>query len=135
MRGLMARRRADELRQQDKRVDMIAGLFIGGTAALADAAEELGDWTNTDFNTGSEAVTYLRSRGVIPADSIGVVTPDQLVVRPDFLIARRIELSALLDLAATFLDALELFYELYEDDSIRREAKTPPHLPRRDPPL
>ncbi len=116
MRGLQARERTDELRRLDTRLDLIAGLFIGGTAPLADAAEELGDETGVDFNTGDEVVSYLRSRALIPADSIGLISTDDLSVTPRFLVAGRIELSALLDLAATFLDALELFYELYESD-------------------
>ena len=116
MRGLQARERTDELRRLDTRLDLIAGLFIGGTAPLADAAEELGDETGVDFNTGDEVVSYLRSRALIPADSIGLVSTDHLSVTPRFLVAGRVELSALLDLAATFLDALEVFYELYETD-------------------
>jgi len=113
MRGLQARERTEELRRADPRLDAIAGLFIGGTAPLADAARELGDWTEFDFQTGNEVAEYLRSRGLIPADSAGLVSLDELVVTARFLVARRIELGPLLDLTATFLDALELFYELY----------------------
>lgn len=118
MRGLQARERTEELRRADPRIDAVAGLFIGGTAPLADAARELGDWTEFDFQTGNEVVEYLRSRGLIAPDSAGLVSLDQLVVTARFLVARRIELGPLLDLAATFLDALELFYELYGDDDM-----------------
>jgi hypothetical protein len=38
------------------------------------------------------------------------------MVTPRFLIAERIALGALMDLAATFLDTLELFYDLYSDE-------------------
>lgn len=116
MRGLQARERSEELRRLDRRLDLVAGLFIGGTAPLADAALELGDGTSFDFNTGDETVPYLKSRALIPMDGVGLVSPKRLSVTPTFLVAGRIELSALLDLAATFLDALELFYELYEAD-------------------
>ncbi len=136
LRGLRARERAEELRRADYRVDAIAGLFIGGTAPLADAAEELGDWTETDFQTGDEVAEYLRSRGLIPPDSAGVVSLDQLVVTADFRVARRIELGPLLDLTAAFLDALELFYDLYDDEDLRAagtaqlpEKGTPPPGP------
>ena len=116
LRCLQARHRAEDLRRADDRVDAIAGLFLGGTAALADAAEELGDWTETDFQTGDEIAEYLRSRGLIAPDSTGVVSLDRLAVTADFRIARRVELGPLLDLTAAFLDALELFYELYDDE-------------------
>lgn len=122
MRGLQARERTDELRRLDTRLDLIAGLFIGGTAPLADAAEELGDETAVDFNTGDEVVSYLRIRALIPADSIGLISTDRLSVTPRFLVAGRVELSALLDLAATFLDALELFYELYDADELSADV-------------
>ena len=118
MRGLQARERAEELRRADPRIGAVAGLFVGGTAALADAARELGDWTEFDFQTGNEVVEYLRSRGLIAADSAGLVSLEQLTVTARFLVARRIELGPLLDLTATFLDALELFYELYGDDDL-----------------
>ena len=122
LRCLQARERADELRRSDDRVDGIASLFIGGTAPLADAAAELGDWTEIDFQTGDEIAEYLRSRGLIPIDSEGVVSPERLVVTANFRIARRIELGPLLDLTAAFLDALELFYELYDEDELEERA-------------
>jgi hypothetical protein len=113
MRVLQARRRAEDLRRADARVAPMAGLFIGGTAALADAAEELGDATHVDFQTGDDTISYLRSRGVIGADAASLVNLDHLIVTSRFLIAERIELGVLLDLSATFLDTLELFFELY----------------------
>lgn len=116
LRGLQARERAEELRRSDDRLDAIAGLFIGGTASLADAAGELGNWTETDFQTGDEIAEYLRSRGLLAPDSAGVVSVDQLAITAEFRLARRIELGPLLDLTAAFLDALELFYELYDDE-------------------
>jgi hypothetical protein len=122
MRVLQARQRAEELRRADPRVAPVAGLFIGGTAALADAAAELGDWTGFDFQTGNEMVSYLRSRGVIARDSAGLIALSDLTVTARFRIGRRIELGPLLDLAATFLDALELFYELYDEREEASEA-------------
>lgn len=122
LRGLQARERADELRRADVRVDAIAKLFIGGTAPLADAARELGDWTETDFENGDETIEYLRSRGLIAPDSAGLVSLDQLVVTTNFRVARRIELGPLLDLAATFLDALELFYDLYDEELLAEDT-------------
>jgi hypothetical protein len=116
LRVLQARRRAEDLRRADARVAPMAGLFIGGTAALADAAAELGDATYVNFQTGDDAIAYLRSRGVIGVDAPGLMSLDQLAVGPEFLVAGRISLGPLVDLAATFLDTLEMFYELYAEE-------------------
>ena len=116
MRVLQARRRAEELRRADSRVGTVARLFIGGTAALADAVADLGDSTAVDFQTGDDAIAYLRSRGVIAADAAGLKSLGQLIVTPHFLIAERVAIGALMDLAATFLDTLELFYELFAEE-------------------
>jgi hypothetical protein len=116
LRVLQARRRAEDLRRADARVAPMAGLFIGGTAALADAAAELGDATYVNFQTGDDAIAYLRSRGVIGVDAPGLMSLDQLAVGPEFLVAGRIALGPLVDLAATFLDTLEMFYELYAEE-------------------
>jgi hypothetical protein len=116
LRVLQARRRAEDLRRADARVAPMAGLFIGGTAALADAVAELGDCTVVDFQTGDDAIAYLRSRGVIGVDAPGLMSLDQLAVGPEFLVAGRIALGPLVDLAATFLDTLEMFYELYAEE-------------------
>src|SRR5690606_31731549 len=79
MRGLQARQRAEELGRIDPRTELIAGLFVAGTAPLVDAARELGDWTEFDFQTGDEIAEYLRSRGLIAPDCPGLVSPEQLV--------------------------------------------------------
>lgn len=116
MRVLQARQRAKDLRRADARLAAVANLFIGGTAALADAVADLGDSTGVDFQTGDDAIAYLRSRGVIAADAAGLASLGELRVTARFLVAERIALGALMDLAATFLDTLELFYELYGEE-------------------
>ncbi|HEX5958080.1 MAG TPA: hypothetical protein VFY92_05415, partial [Hyphomicrobiaceae bacterium] len=72
--------------------------------------------TSFDFQTGHETVAYLRSRGVVAPDAAGPIDLDQLAVTPQFLIARQIELGPLMDLAATFLDALDLVHDIYGAD-------------------
>ncbi len=115
MRGLEARKRARALKRDDTHLSMMAGLFVAGTAALADAVEDLGDPMRFDFQTGHEIVAYLRSRGLIAPDCAGLLDLEKLCVAPHFKVARRIDLGALMDLAATFLDTLDLIYELYGD--------------------
>jgi hypothetical protein len=116
-RTLQARARAAEVRAADTRYKPLIDLFIAGTTALPDAVADLGDSTAADFHAGCDAVTYLRARGAIPADAPGLAPFGQLVITESFLIAERIQLGALMDLCATFLDRLEDHYELYEDEA------------------
>jgi hypothetical protein len=97
---LQARRRAEEVKRSESRLKPLISLFVGGTAALVDAAEELGDTTNAAFDTGDAAQAHL----------------SQLAVSEDFLVAGRIRLGTLLDLVATFLDTLDVMFELYQDE-------------------
>lgn len=110
---LQARRRAEELRREESRLKPIIGLFVGGTAPLVDAARELGDTTAHDFETGGTAIAFLRSRGLIARDAAGLEGLAQLAVSEEYLVAGRIRLGTLMDLVATFLDTLDLMFDLY----------------------
>lgn len=114
-RALKARERARELASRDHRFRPMARLFAAGTAALSDAAEELGDSTDRDFQTADGIVAYVRSRGLIAADAGSLDDCGAIVVTPQFLVARRIELAPLLDLVAMFLDTLDLHYDLFAE--------------------
>lgn len=116
-RCLQARARAAEVRAADARYKPLIDLFISGTATLLDAITDLGDSTSADFHTGCDAVSYLRARGVIAADAPDMHRFGNLVLSETFLVAERIQLGALMDLCATFLDRLEDHYELYADDA------------------
>jgi hypothetical protein len=110
---LQARRRAEEMRNREPRLKPLIGLFVGGTAPLLDAAKELGDTTAHDFDTGDTAFAFLRSRALIARDAPGLERLCELRVGEDYLVAGRIRLGTLLDLVATFLDSLDLLYDLY----------------------
>jgi hypothetical protein len=113
---LQARRRAEEVKRSETRLKPLISLFVGGTAALVDAAEELGDTTNQAFATGDAAQAFLRSRGILARDAAGLEQMTQLVVTEEFLVAGRIRLGTLLDLVATFLDTLDVMFDLYQDE-------------------
>lgn len=113
-RTLQARARAAEVRAADHRYKALVDLFIAGTVPLQEAVADLGDSTASDFHTGGDIVTYLRSRRLIAADAPSLRHYGPLSVPEAFLVAERIELGPLLDLCATFLDRLEDHYELYE---------------------
>lgn len=127
---LKARDHAAALAKAEERFAAVAGLFVSGTAILLDAVDECGDATAMDFDTGDSVVAYARTRGLISAEAPAVSNAAQLTIDDTFLVARKIQLGGLMDLAASFLDALELHYDLFPvDDSIRRpfvKADEPP---------
>jgi hypothetical protein len=112
---LQARKRAEELRRHETRLRPFIALFVAGTAPLVDAAQELGDTTMRDFATGDSAFSFLRSRGLLAADAAGLEGLRELAVTEEYMVAARIRLGTLLDLVATFLDTLDLMFELYPD--------------------
>ena len=88
---------------------------MAGTAPLVDAATELGDTSARDFDTGDTAMAFLRSRGLIARDAAGLERLGRLAVGEDYLVAGRVRLGTLLDLVATFLDTLDLLFDVYTE--------------------
>lgn len=114
VRTLQARARAIDVGNVDSRCLPLVRLFVSGTIALQDAIADLSDSTATDFHSGGDAVAYLRTRCAIAADAAGLDRFSRLAITEDFMIAQRIQLGALMDLCATFLDMLEVHYDLYD---------------------
>jgi hypothetical protein len=112
---LQARKRAEDLKRREKGLRPVIALFVAGTAPLADAAAELGDTDARDFDGVDAALTFLRSRGLLAADAAGLQGLPQLTIGEDYLVAGRIRLGTLLDLVATFLDTLDLLFDLYAE--------------------
>ena len=123
VRVLQIRDRSRDLAKEDPRFKPMASLFSSGTAALWDAVADLGDSTNADFQTGDDVVTYLRSRAMLAADAGTVSRFGRLSPAETFLVAERIELGALMDLCATYLDRLEDFYDLFAEDEAKSDGK------------
>lgn len=112
-RVIKARDHARALARADGRFAPIANLFASGTVVLMDAIAECGDATDEDFETGDGLVAYIRNRGLIAPDAANVTDPVQLTIDESFLIAKRLALGPLMDMAAAFLDALDAHYELF----------------------
>jgi hypothetical protein len=115
-RTLKAREHARSLAAIDMRFAAVANLFASGTAILLDAVEECGDARQIDFDSGDDVVSYIRSRGLIAPDASNVLYPVQLVIDDAFLVAKRLALGPLLDMAAAFLDALDTQYDLFVEE-------------------
>ncbi len=116
-RVLKARKRAQALVREAGDFSGMTRLFVGGTAPLVDAVEELGDSTRKDFETADCTMAYLRSRGVIDAEAADL-SEDRAISLGDtaFLVVGRIALGPLSEMIIAFLDALESHYDLYPDD-------------------
>jgi hypothetical protein len=119
---LQARKRAEDLKRSETRLRPLIALFVAGTAPLADAAAELGDTDARDFQSADAALTFLRNRGVLAADAAGLDGLARLAISEDYQVAGRIRLGTLLDLVATFLDTLDLLFDLYADAADEADA-------------
>ena len=108
-----ARSWAREMKSRDGNLKLMASLFLTGTQALADAMQEIADPRYQDFNGGDQALYFLKTRALVPehADTIDRVT--RIGVGEAYMIVGRIQLGALLDLCATFIDTLDLHYKLF----------------------
>jgi hypothetical protein len=115
---LKARDHARAIAGIDLRFAVIANLFVSGTAILLDAVEECGDARHDDFETGDGVVSYVRSRGLISPEAPNVLAPAQLAIDDSFLVAKRLALGPLLDMAAAFLDALDTQYDLFIEEPL-----------------
>lgn len=124
---IKAREHASALARADARFRPVAELFASTTLLVVDAVDECTDTAAIDFETGDGLASYLKARGLIEeTGTLGETDP--ILLSESFLLAARIELSALLDLVATFLDTLELHYELFqrtleEDELAELEAQ------------
>ncbi|MBL8845272.1 MAG: hypothetical protein JNN24_05830 [Hyphomicrobium zavarzinii] len=113
-RVLKSRETAHQLAKTEPEFRLVARLYTSGTDIVAEAASELSDETANAFETGDGMTAYLRSRGLIAEDAAAPLEAASLTVTEQFLVAGRMNLGALLDLVAMFLDTLETHYELYE---------------------
>ncbi len=122
---LKAREWAAAVADDDERFAGITRLYVAGTAILLDAVAECGDLSATDFDTGDDLIAYLRSRGLIAEDAPAIADTAPISAGDGFLVARRVPLGVLLDLVATFLDALEAEFDLFVELPKRKDAGEP----------
>jgi hypothetical protein len=110
---LMGREWAVTVATEDERFQPVARLYVAGTATLVDAVAECADLSNEDFDTGDDLTAYMRSRGLIAEDAAGLPDTAPIAAGEAFLVAKRAPLGVLLDLVASFLDALEAEFDLF----------------------
>lgn len=122
-RVLKARTHARSLAEVDDRFRAVGTLFASGTSALLDAVDECGDTRGDDFETGDDILSYIRSRGLIAPDAADVRIAADLTIDDNFLVAKRIALGPLLDMASAFLDALDSQYELFVETEPERAPR------------
>ncbi|MGF1648824.1 MAG: hypothetical protein ACFCUN_00055 [Hyphomicrobiaceae bacterium] len=108
LRVMRARERAEDLAEADPRFADIVRLFLAGTSALVEVTGALSRHASVAC-----PVTYLRTRGALDPTATGPSGFVELRLSEAYRIGGVVELGPLMDLAATFLDALELHYEVF----------------------
>ena len=120
---LKGRNHALTLAECDSRFRVIGKLFAFGTVTLLDAVEESGDARSMDFDTGDEIIAYVRSRGLIASSAAATCMSLDLTIDDSFLVAKRMPIGPLLNMAAAFLDALNVQYDLFvEEKPVAKKA-------------
>lgn len=123
-----ARELTRELVARDNRFAMLGGLFVGGTAALGDAMREVADTDAANFAHGGDPIGYLGARGVVDVDAGAIVPGAPPATSDGFLLAGAIEIGPLMDLTATFLNTIELHFDLFPDLMEPGETLSPRRL-------
>lgn len=123
-RVLKGREWASAVAADEEKFAAVARLYVAGTAVLVDAVAECGDTTSVDFDTGDDLTAYVRSRGLITSEAPALADTAPIAPDDNFLLARRVPLGVLLDLVATFLDALEAEFELFGEGNGKQGALT-----------
>jgi hypothetical protein len=132
---LKAREWATTVASEHERFGVVARLYNAGTAVLLDAVAECGDMSAIDFDTADDPTAYLRSRGVVAADAAALSDTAPIQASDSFLVARRVPLGVLLDLVATFLDALEAEFDLFVEPATSKSASEAAQSPPAGAPL
>jgi hypothetical protein len=112
-RVLKAREWSQRMSKADARFKLQASSFMSGSHTLVDALAEFADATNVDFDTADGITAYFRSRGVIDDEAACLTDATSGLVTETFRIAGRNELGSLMDMIASYLDALELHFLLF----------------------
>ena len=127
---LQARRRATELPRSRGPLRILLDSFSGGTAILVQAVAEYGDPARFAFNTGADRLSYLRARGLMPANATALTSVVTVEIDEGFLVAGRLELGPLLDMIEAFLRALNVEFDLWRERTGETlDLDAPPTLP------
>ncbi|MEM1306904.1 MAG: hypothetical protein AAGG99_05210 [Pseudomonadota bacterium] len=114
LRIMSARDRAELLAEEDTRFAAIVALFVSGTHAVADAIErDETHLTAVDAGALGCPVAYLRTRGVVAEDCAGPDPFRVLKIDETFLIGGVAPIGVVMDLAAGFLDQIEVHHEIF----------------------
>lgn len=109
---IRAREHAKTLARAKTSFAPLAQLFVGGTAPLCDVVTTITDHEDCAFD-GEDPLEFLRSRGLIDSEAGCLMTVDIIPVTEEFLLAGCIHLGTLMDMSATFLNALDVHFSLF----------------------
>jgi len=129
----LARYYAGALSRRDDRLSGLARLFASGTSVVVDAINDICDSERHAFRDGFDPLVYLRGRGLICEEAGCLRFVDRISIDDRFLLAERIELGPLLDLCSQFLELLDKYFDLFQNESetgaLAPLANTPLSLP------
>lgn len=114
---LQARVRAKDVRNTHPEFAPLVGLFIGGTAPLADAVAGidggLGDVSALALTSGPDVLVFLKTRGLVDSQMRSLAGLTSLAASEGYLLGERIHLGTLMDMIAAFLEGLDLAFDVY----------------------
>ncbi len=111
----LAREHACQLAGRSDDFAILAQLFASGTTVVIDAIDEICDSEMHAFKDGFDPLVFLRKRGLIDEDAGCLSVVEDIVIEDAFLVAERIELGPLLDLASKFLGVLDEQFDLFPE--------------------
>jgi len=126
----LARNYAQAISLSDNRIAGLTRLFAAGTAAVVDAIDEICDSEGQAFRHGFDPLVYLRGRCLIHKSAGSLRSAQRIVIDDRFLLAERIELGALLDLCAQFLDLLDQYFDLFQNAPATSVLVPPQRFPQ-----
>lgn len=123
---LQARRLAGSLQGLPAPVRPVVALMLSSTASVLSLISTFGGASNAAFESGGDAVAFLRSRGLVAADAADRPRFTELSVGDDYRIGATVQLGPLLDVTAASLDALDLAFGLYPEPEADEAASDEP---------
>ena len=119
---LHARRRLDELPENDAELKPVSNLFFSSTGLLLELVSRSKRQSENQFDVGGDRLPFLRDRGLLARDAAGLPHYAPVIVTDAYRVGGLLELGPLMDMVAGLLDLLDQRYDLYADADMTAPA-------------